>query len=104
MLPDALARLENKPKTALREIGKILAVDMKNKAPKRTGKLRRGIGYWYRSRAGDVQIGSKAWHSAIVERRVKTYIMGTYARRRAWISQVMETAVRAVGDGRRRRA
>lgn len=79
----AKQKIKEKPQNALREIGKLLVVAIRNKAKKsgktrtyiingkevtvKPGRLKKSIGYWFRKREGDLQIGSKAFYAKWVE-------------------------------------
>jgi len=72
-------KINDKPREALKEIGKFLAKEIRDAAPKSTetrtyylngkpitvkpGRLKRSIGYWYRKRDKDLQVGSKAFYA-----------------------------------------
>lgn len=75
---------------ALKEIGKYLREEVRKNTKKsvgkryytaksgkrvevRPGRLRRSIGYWYRRREKDLQIGSKAFYAQMIE-------LGVYGR------------------------
>jgi HK97 gp10 family phage protein len=76
-------KIKEKPQAALREIGKFLAKEIRNDAAKsnktriytvngkqitvKPGRLKRSIGYWYRKKEGDVQVGSKAFYAKWLE-------------------------------------
>jgi len=75
----AKQKIREKPQNALREIGKLLVVAIKAKAAKsrqtrkyyingkevtvKPGRLKKSIGYWYRRREKDLQVGSKAFYA-----------------------------------------
>ena len=75
----AKQKIHEKPQTALREIGKFLTKEIKIVAQKgketrqytfkgrritvKPGRLKKSIGYWYRKRQGDLQVGSKAFYA-----------------------------------------
>lgn len=79
----AKQKIKEKPQNALREIGKLLVVAIRNKAKRsgktrtyiingkevtvKPGRLKKSIGYWFRKREGDLQIGSKAFYAKWVE-------------------------------------
>ena len=72
-------KIKEKPENALKQIGKFLVREIKKNTKKsknirtytykgrrikvRPGGLRRSIGYWYRKREGDLQVGSKSWYA-----------------------------------------
>ena len=72
-------KIREKPENALREIGKFLTKEIKASTPKgrttrtytlkgkkvlvKPGKLKKSIGYWYRKKERDLQVGSKAWYA-----------------------------------------
>ena len=97
MLPDVQRRIEENPAKALREIGKIMSADVRNAAPKRTGRLKRSIGYWYRNRQKDLQVGSKIFYAAPVERRHVQFILNTFRARQAWIQDTIMANLRRLG-------
>ena len=82
-IEQAKQKIKEKPQNALREIGKLLVVAVRNKTQKSTqtriytyngkrvivkpGRLKKSIGYWYRKKEGDLQIGSKAFYAHWVE-------------------------------------
>lgn len=49
--------VEAAPKSVMKEIGKQIASETRNKLDKRTGRLRKSLGYWVRKQEGDLQIG-----------------------------------------------
>jgi hypothetical protein len=80
----AKEKIKEKPQRALQEIGKFLVKEIRKSTPKfsetrryknksgklitvKPGGLRRSIGYWYRKKEGDLQIGSKAFYAWLVE-------------------------------------
>jgi HK97 gp10 family phage protein len=78
-IEDAKRKIKEKPQNALREIGKLLTVAIRNKADKskkkrtyyykgkkivvKPGRLKRSIGYWFRKKENDLVIGSKAFYA-----------------------------------------
>ena len=112
---EAKARLREKPQNALREIGKLIAREMRKAAPRsketrtymrdgkevtvKPGRLRKSIGYWYRKRDGDLQIGSKAWYAHWVEfgssrQRKEPFIIPTVMKHKALIQEIIENALK----------
>ena len=79
----AKEKIKEKPQTALKEIGKLLVIAIRNNAAKssktrvytingrqitvKPGRLKRSIGYWFRKKEGDLQVGSKAFYAKWVE-------------------------------------
>lgn len=78
-IEEAKKKIAEKPLNALREIGKILAKEIRDAAPRSTetrtyyvdgkkitvkpGRLKRSIGYWFRRKEKDLQVGSKAFYA-----------------------------------------
>ena len=112
---EAKARLREKPQNALREIGKLIAREMRKAAPRsketrtymrdgkevtvKPGRLRKSIGYWYRKRDGDLQIGSKAWYAHWVEfgssrQRKEPFIIPTVMKHKALIQEIITDALK----------
>ena len=112
---EAKAKLKEKPQNALREIGKLLAREMRKATPRsrqtrkyfingkevtvKPGRLRKSIGYWYRKRDGDLQIGSKSWYAHMVEfgslnNRKEPFIIPTIKKHREVIQGMIEDALR----------
>jgi HK97 gp10 family phage protein len=82
-IEEAKKKIQEKPREALKEIGKFLSKEVRDAAPKskesrtyvihgrrimvKPGRLKKSIGYWYRKRDKDLQIGSKAFYAKWVE-------------------------------------
>jgi len=49
--------VEAAPKSVMKQIGQQIARETRNKLDKRTGRLRKSVGYWARKNEGDLQIG-----------------------------------------------
>ena len=96
-LPAVLARLEERPQFALHEIGRMMTPDVKFAAPRKTGRLRKSIGYWYRRIEKDLQVGSKIFYAAPVERRIKKYLLDTFKARQTTIQQILTKAIADLG-------
>ncbi len=58
----AKKKIEEKPERVLNIIGQFLASEMKRKAKKRSGRLKRSFQYWARKREKDLQVGSKSFY------------------------------------------
>ena len=67
---DVKAKIKEKPEKALREIGKLMVREVRKKAPKKSGNLRKNIQYFYRKRYRDLQIGikPKAFYGGFIEK------------------------------------
>ena len=112
---EAKAKLKEKPQNALREIGKLLAREIRKAAPRsrqtrkyfingkevtvKPGRLRKSVGYWYRKRDGDLQIGTKSWYAHMVEfgsinQRKEPFIIPTVMKHKAVIQEIIEDALR----------
>ena len=112
---EAKLKIKQKPEAALREIGKLLAREIRKKTPRskatrtyfyngrdisvKPGRLRKSIGYWYRKRDGDLQIGSKAWYAHWVEfgsskQRKEPFIIPTVMQHLDTIQGLIEDALK----------
>lgn len=83
-IEQARQKIHEEPLKALQEIGKLLVKEIKSKVAKSTetrsyykegraivvkpGRLKKSIGYWFRRREGDLQIGSKAFYALWIEK------------------------------------
>lgn len=63
----AKKKIQEKPEKVYNIIGQFLVSEMKRKARKRSGRLRKSIQYWARKREKDLQIGSKSFYAAAWE-------------------------------------
>ena len=45
------------PRQVMAKIGKMIRDDVKNRLPRKTGRLKRSVGYWARKKEGDLQVG-----------------------------------------------
>lgn len=62
----AKEKIKEKPNNALKEIGKLIAAELRKITPVETGYMKKSIGYWFRKKEGDLQIGFKAFYSSNV--------------------------------------
>jgi hypothetical protein len=56
-------KIKEKPQRALPEIGKLIVAEVRKVTPKKTGYLRKSLGYWFRKKENDLQVGFKAWYA-----------------------------------------
>lgn len=56
-------KIKEKPQRALPEIGKLVVAEVRKVTLKKTGCLRKSLGYWFRKKEGDLQVGFKAWYA-----------------------------------------
>jgi HK97 gp10 family phage protein len=115
----AKQKIKEKPQNALREIGKFLAKEIRNDAARSTktriytingkqitvkpGRLKRSIGYWYRKKEGDLQVGSKAFYAKWLEfgsskNTKKPFLMITVLRNVSVIQSMIADALKEL-DG-----
>lgn len=84
-IEQAKQRIAEKPREALREVGKILVSEIRKSAPisnikarwvtrrdgkkvvLKPGRLKKGISYWLRRREGDLQVGAKSFYAPYME-------------------------------------
>ena len=113
----AIQKIEEKPRDALKEIGKFLAKEVRDKAPKsletrtikingrqvtlKPGRLKRSIGYWYRKRDKDLQVGSKAFYAKWLEfgstnNRKQPFLINTVEQNVPTIQRMIERALRGL--------
>lgn len=81
---EAKINIHEKPRTALKEIGKVLTKAIRDAAPKsgqkryarnrsgdlveiKPGRLKKSVGYWYRKIEDDLQIGLKSFYAIFLE-------------------------------------
>ena len=121
---EAKQKIREKPQNALREIGKLLAREIRKNTPRskqtrtyykdgreitvKPGKLRRSIGYWYRKREGDLQIGSKSWYAHLVEfgssiQRKEPFLVPTVMKHLDTIKGMIEDALKELTNDERNR-
>ena len=112
---EAKKKIKEKPENALREIGKILAREIRKATPRsretrtywhngkeikvKPGRLRKSIGYWFRKRDGDLLIGSKSWYAHWVEfgssrQRKEPFIVTTVMKHKDTIQSMIEDALK----------
>ena len=60
------AKMEEVPEKVLNVIGQNLVKEIKPNVPKRTGKLKKSLGYWARKTENDLQIGFKLFYAPFV--------------------------------------
>ncbi|HSQ88096.1 HK97-gp10 family putative phage morphogenesis protein [Romboutsia sp.] len=63
----AKKRIQEKPQRVYNIIGQFLASEIRRKARKRSGRLKKSIQYWARKKEKDLQIGSKSFYAAAWE-------------------------------------
>lgn len=56
-------RIREKPQAALKAIGKLLVQELRPVTPKDTGKLRKSLGYWHKTKENVLEVGYKDWKS-----------------------------------------
>lgn len=56
-LDQIIEKIHEKPYTVMNKIGAALVKEIKPNIPKKTGRLRKSIGYWARKEQKDIQIG-----------------------------------------------
>ena len=59
----ATKKLQEKPERVYNFIGQFLASEVRRKARRRSGRLRRSIQYWARKQEKDLLIGSKSFYA-----------------------------------------
>ena len=59
----AKAKIQDKPDRVYNIIGQFLASEVRRKARKKTGRLKKSIQYWARKREKDLLIGSKSFYA-----------------------------------------
>jgi len=112
---EAKKKIKEKPQNALREIGKLLTREIRKATPRskgtrtyyrdgkaitvKGGRLRKSIGYWYRKRSGDLQIGTKSWYAHMVEfgtsrQRKEPFIIPTVMKHKDTIQAMIEDALK----------
>jgi hypothetical protein len=97
-VPQVIARLEEKPQFALHEIGRMMVPEVRAAAPKGTsGRLKKSVGYWYRKREKDLQVGAKIFYAAPVEKRFRAFLLDTFKNRLVVIQQILTKAIADLG-------
>lgn len=82
-------KIKEKPENALREIGKFLVKEIRASTPRgikrkirlksgnmleiKPGRLRKSVGYWYRKKEKDLQVGLKAFYASMIEFGTSTH-------------------------------
>ena len=108
-------KIREKPLMALKEIGKFLVKEIKKDTPRDTktrtyyengrkikvkpGRLRKSIGYWFRKREGDLQVGSKAFYAPFLEfgtseQRKQPFFLKAVMKHKDTIQQMIMDALR----------
>lgn len=59
-------KIEAVPEKVLNTIGQNLVKEIRPNVPKRTGKLKKSLGYWARKQEKDLQIGFKIFYAPFV--------------------------------------
>ena len=59
-------KIEEAPYKVLNIIGQNIVKEVRPKVPKRSGRLRKSLGYWARKREKDLQIGFKIFYAPFV--------------------------------------
>jgi HK97 gp10 family phage protein len=111
----AKQRISEKPREALKEIGKFLAKEIRDAAPRsneartytlngrkivvKPGRLKRSIGYWYRKKDKDLQVGSKAFYAKWEEfgssnNRKRPFLMPTVEKNVQVIQEMITDALK----------
>jgi hypothetical protein len=65
-LEKIIDKIEEVPAKVLNVIGQNLVKEIKPNVPKRTGKLKKSLGYWARKYEKDLQIGFKIFYAPFV--------------------------------------
>lgn len=63
----AKKKISEKPERVLPIIGQFLASEVRRKARKKSGRLKKSIQYWARKKEKDLQVGSKSFYAAAWE-------------------------------------
>lgn len=63
----AKKKIQEKPYRVMNIIGQFLASEVRRKARRKSGRLRKSIQYWARKKEKDLQIGSKSFYAAAWE-------------------------------------
>lgn len=82
-------KIHEKPENALKEIGKFLTKEIRANTPRgikrkiklkngnmaeiTPGRLRKSVGYWYRKKERDLQVGLKAFYAPMIELGTSTH-------------------------------
>lgn len=61
-----IPEIEAAPARVLNVIGRNLVKEIRPNTPKRTGRLRKSLGYWVRKKEKDLQIGFKVFYAPFV--------------------------------------
>ena len=65
-LEKIIDKIEEVPEKVLNVVGQNLVKEIKPNVPKRTGKLKKSLGYWARKQEKDLQIGFKIFYAPFV--------------------------------------
>lgn len=61
-----IPKIEEAPYRVMNTIGQNLVKEIRPNVPKRSGKLRKSLGYWARKKEKDLQIGFKVFYAPFV--------------------------------------
>ena len=65
-LDKIIDKIEDTPEKVLNVIGQNVVKEVKPNVPKRSGKLKKSLGYWARKKEKDLQIGFKQFYAPFV--------------------------------------
>ena len=67
-LDKIIPKIQDAPYRVMNTIGQNLVKEIRPNVPKRTGRLRKSLGYWARKKERDLQIGFKLFYAPFVFR------------------------------------
>lgn len=65
-LDKIIPKIEETPEKVLNVIGQNLVKEIRPQVPKKTGRLKKSLGYWARKKEKDLQIGFKIFYAPFV--------------------------------------
>jgi hypothetical protein len=89
-------KIEEVPEKVLNVIGQNLVNEIKPNVPKRTGKLKKSLGYWARKYEKDLQIGFKIFYAPFVFNHDDP-IKPVVVKNKQLIADMIKTAIDEIG-------
>ena len=90
-------RIEEAPEKVLNVIGQNLVKEIRPTLVKRTGKLKKSLGYWARKKEKDLQIGFKIFYAPFVFGIEKDPIKPFVIKNAQIISEMIKKAIDEIG-------
>lgn len=92
-LEKVIGKIEEKPYKVMNTIGQNLVKEIRPKVPKKSGTLKKSLGYWARKKERDLQIGYKAFYAPFVFRTTPDVIRPVVVKNAELIKEMINKAL-----------